>query len=405
VCSSDLEFLDDYFQNIVELREKDEAVVDDCALTLTPVAESIAGREWQGFSLTFSFKSSKRKIHRVMIHSTWEIGGTITGNTVFSQGQCNMPVYRGKKSDLFTTACLRRLDLYGKRHANSFQLGPRGGLIQGFDFQTAKQGSLVQNWPKLGSISSLIESKVGSDLLHTVDEYRFVESGNVTLPEKRILFSTGKLAEHEGFNVWKGLKDYAYGASCKRYGITPTRVRPEFGGEFFGWPKNKHDETLWMRIGNVVVPNHEYLYAVAEHALPAMAKQGVKRYFTTKHFSDVTECGTERKIDGGVHGGMFCASICATHRFFPSEFWGGIKGWKALVDKGHALGMEIGCWLAPHFSPRAAIFKEHPEYLMKDVTGLPAGGGYGKDSIIVADWNTGIADWVLDDLKRLNKDA
>jgi len=398
VAGARCEHADDYDQNLVALRDRDEAVVDDCALMLAPVEEVIAGRAWHGFSMTFSFKSAKRKIHRVQIHSTWEIGGRIAGNTVYSQGQCNRPVYRGKKSTMFTTACLKRLDLYGKLHGNSFQLGPRGGLIQGFDVQAAASGTLFQYWPRLDSVSSLVESMAGSDLLHVVDEYRFALSGSVTLPEKRIVFSAGGLAEHEGFNLWKDLKDYAYGLSCARFGIAPTRVRPE---AFHDYATRAEGDALWYRIGGTEVRSHDVPYLIAEKVLPVLARQGVKRFMPqVKGASDVTELGFRRKIDGGIQGDLHCASVCATHRFFPSAFWGGIAAWKAMADRAHDLGIEIGTWLAPHFSPRAPIFEEHPEYRMISVTGMPAGGGYTPQTLVVGDWNTGLADWVFEDLRR-----
>jgi hypothetical protein len=174
------EYGDDYDQSIVWLTDPNEVVSDDLALILTPLTRQIAGRDWKGFSYAFEFKSHARSIHRLLVLGTWEIDGSIIGNTVLSQGQCNMPVYRGTKENLFTTACLKTLNQYGSLQGNSFQLGPRGGLIQGFDLQHSKSGALLQYWPQLNSVSSLIESPIGSDLLHVIDEYRFTMSEHVT---------------------------------------------------------------------------------------------------------------------------------------------------------------------------------------------------------------------------------
>jgi hypothetical protein len=58
-----------------------------------------------------------------------------------------------------------------------------------------------------------------------------------------------------------------------------------------------------------------------------------------------------------------------------------MKAWRHMADKGRALGLEIGAWFAPHFSPRAPIFAEHPEYRMIDAAGQGSGGGYGLDKI------------------------
>jgi len=145
----------------------------------------------------------------------------------------------------------------------------------------------------------------------------------------------------------------------------------------------------------------EYLYAVADHLVPRLAEQGIKRFYPEMiHESDVTAIGMKRKLDDGVHGELHCASVCATHRFFPSDFWGGMKAWRYMADKTRSLGLEIGHWFAPHFSPRAPIFQQHPDYQMIDALGFPAGGGYGFKTLVVADWNTGIRDAVLEDLRR-----
>lgn len=398
------EYADDYDQSLVWLSDSAAPVADDVALILKPATLTLGGRDWQGFSYAFAFHSDARRIHRLLVHGTWEIGGSITGNTVLSQGQCNMPVYPGGRESVFTTACLKTLDQYGSPQGNSFQLGPRGGLIQGFDFQYAKEGALLQYWPELDSVSSLLESPEGSDLLHIIDEARFPLAATVTTPEKRVLFSPGALAEHEAHDLWWEARKDCYGLSCKQFNITPTVPVPETGLKY--QTRVTDDGRLLMNIAGEEVDSTEVPYAIAERVLPVLAAQGIKRFFPeVMSESDVTALGMKRKLDDGVHGDLHCCSVCSTYRFFPSEFWGGIKAWKAMADKAHELGMEIGAWLAPHFSPRAPIFAEHPEYRMVSSTGLPAGGGYGFQTLVVADWNTPIADWLLADLKRWKEEG
>ncbi len=392
------EYADDYDQAAVWLDDSAEPVADDLALILKPATLAVGGREWQGFSYAWEFRSETRRIHRLLVHGTWEIGGRITGNTVLSQGQCNMPVYVGARETVFTTACLKTLDQYGSPQGNSFQLGPRGGLLQGFDLQVAKEGALLQYWPELDSVSSLVESPGGSDLLHVVDEYRFPLAAAVTTPEKHVIFAPGALAEHQMHDLWLEVKEYVYGLSGRRFNIAPTRPVPEMGLKY---TTRVVDGRLRMSIAGEDVASRDVPYAIAERVLPVLAAQGIKRFMPeVMSESDVTVLGMKRKLDAGVHGDLHCSSVCSTHRFFPSEFWGGIEAWKTMADRAHALGMEIGAWFAPHFSPRAPIFAEHPEYRMISATGLPAGGGYGFQTLVVADWHTPIADWVLADLKR-----
>ena len=397
------EYADDYDQAIVWLRETDEAVSDELTLRLAPVQLALGGHDWDGFSYAFHFHSDERQLHRLLVEGTWEIGGSVDGNTVFSQGQCNMPVYHGARATQFTTACLKTLAQYGNPHGNSFQLGPRGGLLQGFDFQCADAGALLQYWPRLDSISSLLESPPGSDLLHIVDEYRFALSADVTTPEKWVLFTPGALAEHAAHDLWWDAREHVYGLSRAEYGITPTTAVPEVG---LAYSTAVRDGRLRMNIAGEEVDSTEVPYAIAERVLPVLAAQGITRFFPeVMNESDVTVLGMRRKLDAGVHGDLHCSSVCGTHRFFPSDFWGGIRAWKVMADRAHELGIEMGAWFAPHLSPRAAIFAEHPEYRMMSVTGLPAGGGYGHECIVAADWHSGIFDWVLADLARWREEG
>lgn len=392
------EYGDDYDQSTVSLFDSDEVVEDSLTLIFEPAALTVDGREFRGFSYALRFESATREIHRALIHATWEIGGAITGNIVLSQGQCNMPVYRGSREAVFTTACLKTLDQYGTPQGNSFQLGPRGGLVQGFDFQHSPQGALLQYWPTLDSVSSLVESPKGSDLLHVVDEIRFPLSRSITTHAKHVLFCAAPLAEHEARNLWWETRDAIYGLSRAMFHIAPTSPAPEIGLKY---GTRVVDGRLRMNIGGSEVDSTEVPLAIAERILPVIAAQGVTRFMPeVMNESDVTVLGMKRKLDDGVHGDLHCSSVCSTHRFFPSEFWGGIKAWRVMADKARSLGIEIGAWFAPHFSPRAALWAEHPEYRMTSVTGLPAGGGYGFQTLVVADWNTAIFDLVLADLKK-----
>jgi len=394
------EYFDDYGQPVAWIQPFVEQVEDELAMELLPVSLKLADREWSGFSYRFLFRSPARRIHRVLTHATWELGGRITGNTLLHQGQCNMPVYYGAKETLFTSACLRTLDMHGKPQGNSFQIAPRAGLLQAFDFQFSKEGALLQYWPKFDSISSFLESPKGDDSLHVLDEYRFELTGEAATIEKHVLFAKGSVADHEGRDLWWESFQFVYGSIQKQYHVQASVVVPETSLTQYS-PTHVLDDGLHLTICGESVRHDQVPQAIAELVLPRLAKQGFKRFFPEPFGeSDVTALGMIRKLDGGVHGDLHCSSLCGTHRFFPSDFWGGIKGWKIMADKAHSLGMEIGAWFAPHFSPRAPIFAEHPEYQMVDVCGFPAGGGYGFQTIVVADWNSGIREWVAADMKR-----
>ena len=397
------EWLDNYDQQQVSFTATLETVQDDLVLILRPASLNLGGKQWSGFSYALEFNSVARRIHRLMIHATWEIGGSIRSNTVLSQGQVNPPVFRGGQDRMFTTACLNSLDQYGSPQGYSFQLAPRAGLMQAFDFQYAPQGALLQFWPDFDTVSSLVESPPGSDVMHVIDEYRFALTNHATTSAKWVLFTPGSLASHEARDLWWAASEYVGGLVRKPFGIAPTMVVPEIGLKY---RTRVEGGRLRMSINGQEVDSTNVPQAIAERVLPRLAAQGIRRFFPeVMSQSDVTEDGMQRKLDGGIQGDLHCASVCATRRFLPAEFWGGMGAWKGMADRGRELGIEMGAWFAPHFSPRASIFEQHPEYRMIDSAGLPAGGGYGFQTLVVADWNSGIRDGVLGDLKRWKEEG
>jgi hypothetical protein len=402
------EILDDYAQSVIYPTLSDAAVMDDLRIELRPLRHSLGGHEWSGFCYRLHFRSDTRQVHRALIHATWELGGVITGNTVLCPGQCNQPVWRGTKEAMFTSACLRALHMYGQLHGNSFQLGPRAGMCQAFDFQHGPHGVLLGFWPEFDGLSSLLESRSGEDVLHVLDEYRLPLANELVTPAKWILFTPGNLPEHEARDLWWDTAQAVHGGIRQRFGVSASRMLPE--GPFhqgFGYETRIHNNKLQMGLrAGQWVDHPDVIDAYAEQVLPRLAELGFKRFkpeVVTE--SDVTVLGMQRKLDQGIHGDLHCASVCATQRLLPAEFWGGLPAWRRMYERGHSLGLQIGHWIGAHMSPRAPILDQHPSYRMIDALGFPAGGGYGFHTLNVANWNSGFADWAFDDLRRWKEEA
>jgi hypothetical protein len=404
------EIHDDYAQAVLRLEAGDAPVVDDLRIELRPVRHTLGGREWSGFCYRLRFQSDNRQVHRALVRATWELGGAISGNTVLMPGQCNPPVWRGAKERLFTTACLKTLDQYGQLHGNSFQLGPRGGMCQAFDFQHGPDGALLGFWPEFDGLASLIESRPGEDMLQVLDEYRLPLASELVTPAKWILFTPGNLPEHEARDLWWDVQQAVHGGIRERFGVAPSRMLPEgaYHQGFMPLIKSRlHRGRLQLCLTDESwVEHYDVIDAYAEQVLPRVAALGFKRFKPDPvSESDVTTLGMLSKLGAGQHGDLHCASCCATHQHLPSGFWGGMRAWRRLYERGRALGLEIGAWVSPHMSPRAPIFAAHPEWRVIDALGFPAGGGYGFQTLNVADWNGGFADWAFDNLRRWQEEG
>lgn len=397
------EYEDEYSQPLVVVEMPTTPVEDTLLLTFAPITETLGEHLWTGFSYILRFQSASRQIHRMLVHGSWELGGSLAGNTVLQQGQCNMPVYHGESATLFTTTCLKSLEQYGSPRGVSFQLAPRGGLLQAFDFQYNTQGALLQYWPKFDSISSVLESPRGADRLIVIDEYRFPLAHDAATPAQHMLVTAQPLAEHAARDLWWDAYQHIYGGIRQRFGVHETVVRPELGKAY---STRVDGNRLRMTVGGVEVDSTEVPYAIGDYVLPQLAKMGIRRFWPeVMSQSDVTELGMKYKLQDGVHGGLTCNSVCSTHRFLPADFWGGLPAWKYMAGKARELGIEIGAWFAPHFSPNAPIFQEHPEWRIIGPTSTHFGGGYGFNTLNMVDWNTDIFDWVLGDIRRWKEEA
>lgn len=417
-----MEYQDDYQQSqVADLSTK--KIFDKVKIIFRPIDMNLENENFSGFSYAFEISSqSGRKFHRFMTDFTWEIGGKITDNTILNQGQCNMPVYSGSKESIFTTTCLNRLSSYGDRGQISYQLGLRGGLSQAFDFQYSKEGVLFNYFDDPQSlVCSWQESGIGEDVLHVVDEYRFEQTEKIVLGEKKILFLPGNFTEQETRDLWFKAHSFVYGKICQAFGISQTPVTPafhkEYGSSFNGfktvktndWISKKSDNSnkkLIFHMPGTDIQAHELLDYIKDEQLPILAKQGIKRFMPMViSESDVTVSGEKRKLDMGIQGDLHCASVCATHRFFPSDFFGGISAWNHMYEKAKSLGIDVWHWFAPHYSPRSPYLIEHPEWNCIGPSTNTVSGGYTTATLAPVNWNSGIYEATLQDIKKWHNEG
>ena len=198
---------------------------------------------------------------------------------------------------------------------------------------------------------------------------------------------------------WKEAHDFVSDATRAFFGIQKSQPLPERTLPYS--QKLLSDGRFVMSAGARWVPSQEWLLALADEYLPKLAAQGVRRVMPEPvSESDPTERGRICKLDGGIHGDLNVGSCCTTHRYRPAEFFGGMKAWRYFHDKAHALGLEAGVWVGAHMSNHAAIFEDHPDWLLRGFNTRPYAGGYPSHQLAVVNMNSPARQWILDDLKR-----
>ena len=388
---------------------------------LTPVEQNLDGTLFTGFSLGFKFHSHNHEIHRFTVAGTWEIGGCATGNTIYHQSQVGPPVYECTPDTHYTSACLKRLDLWNDRAGNSYQLCPRWGNMQPFDFQAARAGVLFAGWREPHAVKSLLLKNPGEEVIHVLDEYNFPLARTVSIPAKHVLFSpspdpaTGR-PQHEVVNLWTRVMDDTTARIRGFYGIRQSYPLPSGGPAGKGkvcvdrselakgpqpdWAWREENGKFYYILDDEKVESHDYLYWLADKSLPQLQAKGVTRVQLIVHESDFTELAFAYHAQTGFHSDLHVSSVCGSHRYIPSQFYDGWRGWQYLATKARQMKITLGHWVGLHLTMRAAAVQEHPEYLCHHAHTRPFAGGYGHNTICSINWCSGAKEWFLNDLRR-----
>ncbi len=410
------EMMDEYSYNLAfpKLRTTQRDHLD---WVLNPQQLTLDGQQYKGLSLGFHFRSERNEIHKLTLVSTWEIGGRADGNTIYHQSYTCPPVFEATVENHFSTTCLKRLDLWNSWLGHSYQMLPRWGCIQPFDFQAATEGVLFGYWPGKHSVKSVIQKNPGEDVIFVLDEYDFPLSKEVEIPAKHILLCAGAWEKHEVVDMWTRATDHTAAIIRGFFGIAPCEPLPGGGPAYKGrnsvareelgkgpqpdWLWTHENGKFYFRLEGEKIERRDFLYWLADKKLPELHARGLKRvWFEPVHESDFTEDAFAFHAQTGWHGDLTVCSICGSRRYVPAECYDGWRGWNYLAGKARKLDMSLGHWVGLHLTPRAPILRDHPEYVLQHVNTLGHSGGYSHLAICSINWCSGAKQWFLDDMKR-----
>lgn len=398
------EDLDEYLGDIFVLRPETGEVRDRFEWHFKPSELEIDGHRFTGFSYSFHFEARdpKRKIYRLFDAATWEIGGTLRGNTLIFQGQLNPPVTELEKDQYFTTACnyygAEMCGILGPEDRVSIQRLPRFATIQAFDFIAHDSGVLLNYYEPLEEVFSILQSEPGEDTLHIVDEVRRPLASTFTTHPKHVLFHAldTPLTDIPTRNLWNRTYDWAHDKIRARQGIKQPEVFPRV------WTPQVKTNTFLVY--DKEVKREDALYYLADNVLPLWAEMGVKEICTPSLWvSDYTvDRYTTKEEHSALQGQLTVSGICCVRVHEIDPLWGGVEAVKYFVDRAHHHGMKVQLWWASHLSRRAPIFNERPDFMMTARDGLPNGGGFGHDILITLNLNNpDCFEWEFQKLKAV----
>lgn len=349
-----------------------EPVADRLVWRFEPSELELDGHRFTGFSYDYRFESADpaRKIHRIFDFATWEIGGALEGNTLLFQGQTNPPATPLAKDKYFTIACgyygaemgavLRPVDRI------SMQRLSRLATIQSFEFLCHEEGVLFNWFEPTRDVVSILQTNVGEDALHVVDETRRPLATTLETNRKHVLFAPTVEAwsrEHRR-NLWRAAMELVHGRERKRMEIQRSYPAPTV------WTPQVPTEKY--QFGGDTGPRERTLHYLAEEVAPRWAEMGVKEIccpslWTCDYTVDRFRC----KNETGLQGGFTVSGICCVRVHEIDELWGGEEALAYFVEAAHRHGMEVRLWWATHLSRRAPIFKQRPEFMVRSRDGRP----------------------------------
>ena len=128
-------------------------------------------------------------------------------------------------------------------------------------------------------------------------------------------------------------------------------------------------------------------------ALPTYHQLGFREVFTHGVWDSVTS-DPEHQKDG---------NICCPYSFRYAEMFGGNAGMKRLMDTAHAEDLQIYQWFGMQFSKFSPVWKEHPDWVLREANGDPWDGAY--QVLWCGRMRSGFGDYLLQSVKQVKDDT
>jgi len=233
---------------------------------------------------------------------------------------------------------------------------PRAAGAAICDFQVKGDLALCLFSERPGLTRARMDKYGDENVIHYADRPFVSLSENTVFPERKLLAyrETQPLQRHEWRNLW---------LDC--FNEVRRRIHAQYGFQL-EVPMPAIHSHLWD--GDL----HAYGPAWIEPliaAFPKFAELGYHEVFSHGVWESVTSDPIDRLGDG---------NICSPYSLRFAEMFGGEANMKRLYDAAHAAGVKMYQWFGMQFSKYSPIWKEHPDWILREANGDPWDGNYGS---------------------------
>lgn len=347
-----------------------------------PVTEQLYENVWQGLAMQIGFSCPGHPIHWLLETATWEIGAAAAGCTLIQQDVSTIQLEQAvEEKSAFSTIerfFTNQPDAWGGNYP--MDMLPRAAGAAICDFQVKGNTALCLFAEKPGLTRARLDKFSDENVIHYLDRAYFPLGETVQTPERKLLVLQREqpFLKHEARNLWLDCFTEVRRRILANYDFELEVPQPCIGAHLW-------DAHLKERMAAWPDP--------LEKDLAEYARMGFRQVFVHGVWDSVTSDTTP-----GVQG-----NICCPYTFHYAPAFGGPEGMQKLNDTAQANGLRLMQWFSFHLSKRAPIWKEHPEWVMKEANGDPWDGNYG--SLWSGRVRSGFGDWFKNQILDIKKET
>ncbi len=315
--------------------------------TFLPITQTVNGKRFNGVGDTFLIDDPNHYLHEITLHGLAATGSDYVGSRSF-----RLACYSGKENGY------REVTFGGERS----NLGEWGAFIDGgqfFHLVGQKQGTLYEYLDDECHDMTSLGSNDTNDAIEITHQLLI---GRVPAlyrtPMRMRLFTATPLS----LQLWMELARSRRQFFASKYNIPPTPIRPIFIDRNFFY-KTSFEE-------------------YAKTKLPVIRDMGFRRmeigwiYKRGVALADGQSWPVEALVDANGQVNNW-KGFQTEYKDILMEDFGGAKAIRGLVDKAHAMGIEVYAWhQTAHGWRGAEDVRQHPDWLVYNPTGKIVAGSY-----------------------------
>lgn len=334
-----------------------EAPVATVRWRFKTICESIHEREWQGLTMAIEVDSPGAPVNWLLEHATWEIGGAAEGCVLIQQDVSTIDPEQVVQAD----SAFSTIEAFYTKEAGAWggsypmDMLPRAAGASICDFQVKSGLALCLFAEKPGLTRARLEKFADEDVIHYLDRPFFPLTEQARPPARTLLVCAQDTPyeRHAWRNLWLDVYTHVRGRILSHYEFEPVVPHPGICAHLWDKELKERNETWTKELIN---------------AFPHLAALGFKDIFTFGVWESVTSDPERRDEDG---------NICGPYAFRFAERFGGAAGMRELCNAAREEGLLIYQWYGFQFSQYSPIWKEHPEWLLREQHGDPWDARYG----------------------------